>query len=43
MTTDKLLWAIAGGKESNFNDGFKLKTYNNLPLKICYKSVVKML
>ena len=38
---DKLLWAIAGGQESNFNGRFKLKTHNNLPLRICYESVVK--
>ena len=34
------LWAITDGQESNFNDEFKLKTFNNLLPKICCKNVM---
>ena len=35
-----LLFIAIGGQESNFSVGFKLKTHNNLPIRICYKNVV---
>ena len=40
---DRLLYAVTNGKESNFNDRFKLKTCNNLPTRICCEIIVKIL
>ena len=31
ITVDKLLQVVISGQKSNFNGGYKLKTYNNLP------------
>ena len=36
----RLLLIITCGKKNNFIGGFKLTTYNNLPTKICYESIV---
>ena len=38
-----MLQIITGEQENNFNDKFKLKIYNNLLLKICCESIVKIL
>ena len=42
---DKLLLAIISGKkeEDNCSSEFKLRTHNNLPLKICYKNFMDVL
>ena len=36
----RMLLAVISRQESNFNSKFKLKTYNNLSTKICYKNIV---
>jgi len=38
-----LLLAVTSGQESDFIGEFKLKTNNNLPIRICCEGVVKML
>jgi len=38
-----LLRVVTGGQESSFGGELKLKTRNNLSLKICCESFLKML
>ena len=36
---DRLLLAITSWQKNNFNDGFRLKTHNNLPSRIYFEKV----
>ena len=43
FTTNPMWQVVTSRWESNFSGGFKLKTCNNVPTKICYDKIVKML
>ena len=36
----RLLWVVIGEKKNNFNNRFKLKTNNNLSLRICCENII---
>ena len=36
---DRLLLAVTSWQKNNFNDGFRLKTHNNLPPRIYFEKV----
>ena len=38
----RLLLVVTSEQESNFSGGFKLKTYNNLPIKTCCENIVNI-
>ena len=40
ISSGKLLPVVTSGQKSHLSDGFRLKTHNNIPSKICCKNVV---
>ena len=42
FTTNHNCQVVTGGQDSNFSDKFKLKTRNNLSLKICYENIMNV-
>ena len=40
---DRLLFVIISRQKKNSNSKFKLKTCNNLPIKICCKNIMKIM
>ena len=40
ISSGKLLPVVTSGQKSHLSGGFRLKTHNNIPSKICCKNVV---
>ena len=40
FTTNFKWYIVTDGQKNSFSSGFKLKTCNNLPIRICCESVI---